>query len=172
MARRRGGFPTIDELSPEQRAAVDAQLARDRRPAAAPAPPAESTPAPAAAPASPYRSKSEAAYAEFLTGLRNVTWRHERLRIGLPGKRTAYKPDFTVQWACSLDSCAIAGIDFDVFCVEVKGMKDGRPYWRTHGHRRRALDGAAELWSALRLPLFVAWRVDGVWKHERVEVRS
>lgn len=214
MSRRRT-FP-LSALSDGQRAAVEEQLGRPigrgerMKPEALEA---ALGPSVAAKVRGPYRSKAEADYAAFLASLPGVTWRYERLSIGLPGKGTRYKPDFTrtlppVENLSYLDGrrpchCSDCDGTWCVWCldhhgkkpcpfeeavkaevvhvlpggldrcaVEVKGTKEGRPYWRTHGHRRRALDGAAELWEALRIPLFVAWKVDGAWEHERLPVRE
>lgn len=119
-----------------------------------------------------YRSKAEADYAAWLSTWANVAWRYERLTVGLPGARTRYTPDFTCRWTgVAVEDGSGIFPPFDRYAVEVKGTRDGEPYWR-EGARRRALDGAAELWDALRIPLFVAWKVAGAWKHRRVEVRS
>lgn len=172
MTVRKGpALVRLEDLSPEQRAHVEAQLGprTDVQ--------SDSTSARAHGPAPKrtdgYRSKAEADYAAWLATWANVVWRYERFTVGLPGARTSYRADFTCRWtgvAVSDGSGTFPA--FDRYAVEVKGSKaDGTPFWRGDS-RRRALDGAAELWDALRIPLFVAWKVKGVWSHSRVEVRS
>lgn len=173
MSRRRT-FP-LSALSDGQRAAVEEQLGRPigrgerMKPEALEA---SLGPSVAAKVRGPYRSRAEADYADFLASLPGVVWRYERLRVGLPGKRSSYLADFTARCSAADPRLWESGRLFPVpCCVEVKGTKDGRPWWR-EGAKRRALDGAAELWEALRIPLFVAWRVDAVWRHERIGVRE
>jgi serine/threonine protein kinase len=121
-----------------------------------------------------YRSKAEADYAAWVDSLPRVSWSYERLTVACQGKRTRYKPDFRVTSPYALPGW-LEGWSEETcgrIYVEVKGTKDGeRPFWRD-GARRRALDGAAALRVETGLPLYVAWRVDGMWQHELVPVRS
>jgi hypothetical protein len=169
---------TRSDLSPEQQAAVERQLAdAGQGPETFPTLKAAIQKASVAV-RGPYRSKAEADYADFLASHPYCVWRYERLVVRLPGKGTRYATDFTVRWTEVTTAQRASGAAWlpwsECYAVEVKGTKrqTGKPYWRSHAARRRALDGAAELWEALRIPLFVAWRVEGRWVHERVEVRD
>lgn len=189
MKRSRQTLP-LSDLSPEQRAAVETQLAAgpslralgeelDRVGSVItrggyPAPEKAHGPAPKDG----YRSKAERDYAAWLATFPACVWAYEHASFALPGKGTRYRPDFGIRWT-GLAVYDVGGHaeglphGFDRYLVEVKGTKDGRPFWRSEAARLRALTAAAVLWDGPeRRPLFVAWRVGGEWKHERVEVRA
>lgn len=156
-----------DLKDPKARAAVEAQLGGDwprgggviLQPGGAPGVDLARQHGPAPKREDGYRSKAEADYAAWLSEQPGVTWRHETISVGLPGKRTRYRPDFWVRG------------HGQTIAVEVKGTKRGRPWWR-EGSRARALHGAAELHVVLGVPLYAVWRVKGEWLRELVEVRS
>lgn len=172
---RKGRLPAAELLAglkdPKARAAVEAQLEhrhgvmcdvrcpvadRDTKPANVLPKPVKDD---------PYRSNAERTYAAWLesggAGHGNA-WSYERVSVTCEGKGTRYKPDF-IRWCPTLGAFV---------AIEVKGTvkKTGRPFYR-EGARRRVLDGAGALHRFLGLELWVAWRVDGVWQHERVPTR-
>lgn len=155
MTRRGRGMLTLDDLSSAQRAAVEAQLGR------APAAPPASVLAEPEAPAGPrFRSRTEARFAEWLTA-DGWVWRHEPLVLRLPTARGRYVPDF----ACRAVHAPAARL------VEVKGARDGRPYYRQRDDARRVSLAAWVLAELGLPPLYVAWPSGDGWQWERVEVR-
>jgi hypothetical protein len=166
--RRRPLPDLLLDLDDDQRADVERQLGlvglepvahRDAKPANV---------LPAAPKRDPYRSKAERDYAAWLDepihGPR-FEWSYEPVRVALPAPRSYYTPDF-LRTGREVFPGAVR------IAIEVKGTvrETGEPLW-LHGARRRALDGAAALMRELGLALFVAWRVDGVWQHERIPTR-
>jgi hypothetical protein len=76
--------------------------------------------------------------------------------------RGRYVPDFAAR--------AVAGRSAAIL-VEVKGARDGRPYYRQRDDARR-VSLAAWVLDRLGLPaLWVAWPDGDGWKWEPVEVR-
>lgn len=150
----------LDDLSPAQRAAVEAQLGSS--PAAPPVEAPASDPTEPAEPTGPrFRSRTEARYAAWLDAARWV-WEHEPLVLRLPTARGRYTPDFA----------AHSGVGARFVEVKARGA-DGRPRYRQRDDARR-LALAAWVLDRLGLPaLYVAWpsSCGSGWVHERVEVR-
>lgn len=103
-------------------------------------------------------SKNEREYAAYLEHRRLVGdlyhwWGPEPITLKL-AHDLRYTPDF-----------AAAGAGMDGFhLIEVKGTKDGRPYYRDDGARIKP-KLAAKLFP---WPVYVAWKVDGQWREELV----
>jgi hypothetical protein len=145
----------LDDLDPAQRAAVEAQLGR--------APVVVAPPAEVVEPEAPggprFRSRTEARFAAWCDA-GGWTWRHEPLVLRLPTARGRYVPDF----ACR----EVVGA---TRLVEVKGARDGRPYYRQRDDARRVSLAAWVLAELGLPPLYVAWPSGDGWQWERVEVR-
>jgi hypothetical protein len=108
-----------------------------------------------------FRSRTEARFASWLDG-QGIVWAHEPLVLRLPTVRGRYVPDFAAR--------AVAGRSAAIL-VEVKGARDGRPYYRQRDDARR-VSLAAWVLDRLGLPaLWVAWPDGDGWKWEPVEVR-
>lgn len=149
----------LDDLDPAQRAAAEAQLGR--APAAPPVKAPASDPAESDAPPKPrFRSRVEERYAAWLDAQR-WPWRYEPLVLRLPTARGRYVPDFAT-WRGQASP----------MLVEVKGARDGRPYYRQRDDARRVSLAAWVLADLGLPPLYVAWPGEGgSWGWERVEVR-